>query len=149
MSSVSQSFQPGCTHLSSAEFLPSPKFTANWNFMFSVKIVGIFFTVRNVVAARVMFSQASVILFTGEGFWQTPQADPQSRHPPCPVHAGIHPVRPLQRTVRILLECILVGYPFDQRSLPCFEHHLYVCHLRFGTSVMSRWLYINQSVRSV
>ena len=82
-----------------------------------------------------MFSQAPVILSTG-GVWQTPpeRPHPLGRHPdgqthtpagqtpptqcmlgysPCPVHAGIHtphlsPRRPLQQTVRILLECILV-----------------------------------------
>ena len=71
---------------------------------------------------KVMFSQASVILFTGGACipactGQTPPG--QTPPPPCPVHswihthpcqvhAGIHPRRPLQRTVRILLECILV-----------------------------------------
>ena len=35
--------------------------------------------------------------------------------PPCPLHAGIHtPRRPLQRTVRILLECILVLRYFEE-----------------------------------
>ena len=43
---------------------------------------------------KVMFLHLSVILFTGGGVWQTPPA-PSSR-------------RPLQRTVPILLECILV-----------------------------------------
>ena len=44
---------------------------------------------------KVMFSHASVIQFTDGGV-------------SAPVHAGRHPLRPLQRTVRILLECILV-----------------------------------------
>ena len=59
-----------------------------------------------------MFSQVSVILFTGEGLCVFQHAlgrhTPLVRHPlgkpPCPVHAG----RLLQQTVRILLECILV-----------------------------------------
>ena len=48
-------------------------------------------TARNSSCCKVMFLHLSAILFGG-GFWQTP---PSSR-------------RPLQRTVRILLECILV-----------------------------------------
>ena len=79
-------------------------------------------------SGKVMFLHLSVILFTGEGFWQIslgrhpPEADnpwadtpvgrqphladtPPFRHP-----LGRHPRprRPLQRTVRMLLECILV-----------------------------------------
>ena len=41
-----------------------------------------------------------------------PHADTLHADTPCPVHAGIHPPlpgRPLQRTVRILLECIIVS----------------------------------------
>ena len=79
-------------------------------------------TVRNVVAARLLFSQASVILFTGGGgvsqhaLGQTPPipgqttppaditwADPPGQIPPPPHQ------RSLQRTVRILLECIFVS----------------------------------------
>ena len=45
-----------------------------------------------------------------------PWVNPPDR-PPCPVHAGIHPPphrRPLQRKVRIPLECILVtGFVSD------------------------------------
>ena len=61
---------------------------------------------------KVMFSLASVFLFTGEGVWQTPPLGrPLSlgRQPP----PGKHPLpqqRLLQRTVRILLEmhsCII------------------------------------------
>ena len=63
-------------------------------------------------SAREMFSQASVILSTGQTPpGQTPPwADTPGQTPPCLVHAGIHPPprQPLQRTVRILLECILV-----------------------------------------
>ena len=52
-------------------------------------------TVRNNSCEKVMFSQASVILYKGEGEVYTP--------------IGRHPPRwPLQWTVRILLECILV-----------------------------------------
>ena len=57
-----------------------------------------------------MFLQLSVILFTG-GIWQTPpkQTPPRGK-PPSP--GGQNPLptprrRPLQWTVRILLECIL------------------------------------------
>ena len=40
---------------------------------------------------RVMFSQASVILITGVCVADTPRADtPLGRHPPFPMHAGIH-----------------------------------------------------------
>ena len=51
--------------------------------------------VRNSSCGKVMFSQASVILSTGGG------RQSLGRHPPR---------RPLQWTVRILLECILVEY---------------------------------------
>ena len=54
------------------------------------------FTVRNVVAER-LFSQASVILFTGRGVCI----------PACT--GGDTPWQTLQRTACILLECILVG----------------------------------------
>ena len=70
---------------------------------------------------KVMLSQASVILSTGEGvcgrlppaqcmLGYTPPAQCMLGYTqPCPVHAGIHaPRQPLQRTVHILLECILV-----------------------------------------
>ena len=58
-----------------------------------------------------MFSQASVVLFTGGGggtpLGRNPQADtPLGRHPPPPR-------RLLQRTVRILLECIHVWKAFN------------------------------------
>ena len=65
---------------------------------------------------KVMFSQASVILSTGGGdVWQTP---PPGRHPPprqTPPPGQTTPPparRPLQRTVRILMECILVAETF-------------------------------------
>ena len=38
-----------------------------------------------------------------------PWADAPRQTPPCPMHAGIHPRRPLQWMVLILLECILVS----------------------------------------
>ena len=63
---------------------------------------------------KVMFSQASVILFTGVCVWQTPPwADtpppgrqPLGRHLPADTPPPSR--RLLQWTVRILLECILV-----------------------------------------
>ena len=59
-----------------------------------------FFTVRNSSCGKVMFSQTSVILSRG-GVWQTP---PRADSP-----GQTLPRRwPLQRTVRILLECIFV-----------------------------------------
>ena len=68
----------------------------------------------------------SVILSTGgcisqHALGQTPLLD---RHPPCPVHAGIHIPLPsacwdTPRTVYILLECILVFY--DCVSAVVFE----------------------------
>ena len=84
---------------------------------------------------QVIFLQASVIHSVHRGVCQIPPRQtspgqkPPARHfpgqtppwadtPPHPVHAGIHPPpstcwdtpqRPLQRTVRILLECILVN----------------------------------------
>ena len=54
---------------------------------------------------NVMFSQASVILFTVG--WGVGVCIPLGRHPP-------HPRRPLLRTVRILLECILVLETFHK-----------------------------------
>ena len=83
--------------------------------------------VCNSSCEKVMFLHPSVILFTGEclplglevclplGTWgwcipppkQTPA--PLGRHPP----RQTSPRRPLQRTVRILLECILVKIHFD------------------------------------
>ena len=56
------------------------------------------FTIRNSSCGNVMFSQASVILSTGGGVSprQTPHGQTSS------------PRRPLQQTVRSLLECILV-----------------------------------------
>ena len=62
---------------------------------------------------KVMFLHPSVILSTG-GVWQTP---PRQTPPPADPPPGRHPTlgrhpradrRPLQRTVRILLESILV-----------------------------------------
>ena len=65
---------------------------------------------------KVMFLHLSVILFTGEGVCQTPPGRHPSlyRHPPGQTPPSRHPWedtpsrRPLQWTVRILLECILV-----------------------------------------
>ena len=87
-------------------------------------ISGLIFTVRG----KVIFSQASVILFT-KRVYPSMHRDRHTlgRHPPpppsaCwdtpahPVHAGIHappPPPPLQRTVYILLECILVCKDFS------------------------------------
>ena len=76
-----------------------------------------FITVRNEVA-KVMFLHLSVILFTGGGVCLSACSDtthprsrhsPQSRHPLPPSPPGR---RPLFRTVRILLECILVYFMF-------------------------------------
>ena len=112
------------------------------------------FTVRNSSCGKVMFLHLSVILFTGGSVWSdTPRArHPPGRHPlgryppwadpPRQTHPPpwqTHPLgshtparwkRPLQRTVRILLECILVcckiivllvhlwdGFPF-QKNVP-------------------------------
>ena len=90
-----------------------------------------FITVRN--SGKVMFLHLSLILFTGGGWGgvhppgQTPprQTHPHptlGRHPQTNPPNGRHPHplgrpppsprRPLQRTVRILLECILVLYVF-------------------------------------
>ena len=60
------------------------------------------FTGREVVVAKVMFLQASVILSTGGGGGVSA---PGSRHPP-PRSKLRHTVN--ERPVRILLECILV-----------------------------------------
>ena len=65
---------------------------------------------------KVMFLRTSVSHFVHGGRGKTPPSrhhplrqTPPDTHPSCPVHAGIHaPRRPLQRTVRILLECFLV-----------------------------------------
>ena len=80
----------------------------------------------------------------GGGLADTPQIDtPPGQTPPvyagihthpCPVHAGIHPPqtqcmlgysppprRPLQRTVRILLECIFVGSKVYTRNVHCWS----------------------------
>ena len=86
---------------------------------------------------KVMFSQASAILFT-EGISEhalgqtLPQAEP---HPRTDTPLGIHPPRqtstpqwPLQRTVRILLECILV-YVVSKTSIELRffkgDHHIH------------------------
>ena len=55
-------------------------------------------------------------------------------HTPCPVHAGIHPLpsvcwdkpppRPLQRTVRILLKCILVCHIFTFSLTDKIREHM-------------------------
>ena len=69
-----------------------------------------FFTVRNRSCGKVMFSRASVILSTG-GRCTPPWADTPSPDRQTPT-LGRHPLpprRPLQRTLRILLECILVS----------------------------------------
>ena len=69
-----------------------------------------------------MFSQASVILFTGVCGRHPPRQTlslgrqpPLGRHPPAQCMLGYthpSPQRPLQRTVRILLECILLVLSF-------------------------------------
>ena len=84
-------------------------------------------TVRKVVVARLCFHRR--LWFYSRGGEECGR-HPVGQTPPCPVHAGIHPQvhagihtspaqcmlgytpprRPLQRTVRILLECILVLY---------------------------------------
>ena len=85
---------------------------------------------------KVIFSQASVILSEWEGcVWQTPPAwadhppgdppwadtpwadTPWADHPQADTSLGRHPLsrRPLQRTVRILLECILVSMQFSRK----------------------------------
>ena len=81
----------------------------------------IIFTVCNVVAARLCFHWC--LSFCSRGcvcVWQTPAPSACWDTPPSAcwdtyprlVHAGIQPSpsrRPLQRTVRILLECILLN----------------------------------------
>ena len=81
------------------------------------------FTVRNSSCGKVMFSQASVILFTGGRAWQGAcMAGGMCGRGVCMaggmhgrghewqgvVHGRRQERWPLQRTVRILLECILV-----------------------------------------
>ena len=82
-----------------------------------------FVTVRNVVG-KVMFLHVAVILSTGEGGGsgrQTPSWQVDT------LLAGRQPSdRPLQRTVRILLECILVDYTLLFISLRHFD-----CPLQF------------------
>ena len=89
---------------------------------------------------KVMFLHVSVILFAGGGWsgrqtplwadipWQTPPGrhplgqTPLSRHTPPPPGRQIHPRGgPLQRTVRILLECILVVMINLQSALNPFK----------------------------
>ena len=98
-----------------------------------------FITIYNSSCGKVMFSQASVILSTGGGVH--PQADtplgthPLDRHlppgqtPTPPPPLGRHPTlrRPLRRTVRILLECILV----IQIEI---EHHVFMDDKAFWPS---------------
>ena len=71
-------------------------------------LAAIFFTVRKSSCGKVMFSQVSAILSTGGS-----SRHPLGRHPPgqtLPLgrHSPHPPRQPLQRTVCILLECILV-----------------------------------------
>ena len=103
-------------------------------FMFLIGIVTFLFTVRYVVAARLCFHKRLWFCSQG-GVADTPRADT----PPCgrtypgqtpptqcmlgytpshPVHSGVHPPQPLQRTVRIVMECILV-FNFDFTILYC------------------------------
>ena len=64
-------------------------------------------SVRNVVATRKCFHKCLSFCLQWGGVWYTPRADtpPPRRTPPPPRPASR---RLLQRTVRILLECILV-----------------------------------------
>ena len=106
------------------------------------------FTVRNSNCGKEMFSQVFVKNSVHGGCipactwadthpWantppgQTPLGQtpgpPWAGTPPCPVPARIHPTRlPLQRTIRILLECILVlknfweGHVLFVRTIPLF-----------------------------
>ena len=78
-------------------------------------------TVRKQSCGKVMFLHLSVSHSVHRGGAVYPSMH-WSRHslehtpqfmlgytPPCPVHVGIHPWRPLLQTVRILLEYILVS----------------------------------------
>ena len=65
---------------------------------------------------------------------------------PYPVHAGMHPRRPLQRTVRILLECILVliliSFYFDHQADRGFSYEeiLVLCvTVRWFLQVIRQW----------
>ena len=83
-------------------------------------------TFRKRSCGKVMFLYLSVILFTG-GVYTLPLADtphPPGRHPPRhpPPQANPPPPRqPLQLTVRILLECILVNIIFASRAGKCLD----------------------------
>ena len=70
---------------------------------------GCFITVRNSSCGKVMFSQACHS-FHGQGVHPLARHPPQPDRPPWANTPGQTPPprRPLQRTVRILLECILV-----------------------------------------
>ena len=92
-----------------------------------------------------MFSQASVILFTGEGcLADTPRADtPPLQTPPPPqhTHPGQTPPRGrlLQRTVHILLECILVHLYIDRWHLCRTEWTVSTSWRVWPRASSSRW----------
>ena len=79
-------------------------------------VAGLYIVLTINGCGKVMFSQASVILFTGGGVLQIPpRADTPSlgQKPPRQTSPGRQPSRRLlQRTVRTLLECILVDVCF-------------------------------------
>ena len=76
--------------------------------------VMIFVAVQHSSCGKVMFSQASVFLSTGGGVH--PRADPPPGQTPpladSPLRQTPPPRLPLQPTVHILLECILVATTF-------------------------------------
>ena len=66
-------------------------------------------------------------------------------HTPCPVHAGIHqppplPRRPLLRTVRILLECILDCTIYPNLKWPLCVHF---CIFGFESNFSNLWSNVN------
>ena len=76
------------------------------------------FTVRNVVAARLCFHRRLWFCSQGGCVADTPLGRPPLQTPPPPLSRWL-----LQRTVRILLECILVSLPGPSK----FDPRL-VCH---------------------
>ena len=118
----------------------NPKSQVWVHFVFSLNNIYLYRPQRS--CRKVMFSQASVILFTGGGVYpsmhlgrhppgQTPSRQtPPGRQPPPPPSRQL-----LQQTVRILLECILVTtYVLSQIELSVSQRAL---------SYSSMWSYFS------